>query len=366
MAKAPVVTVENLQNEPSAVGNINENFTVLSDAIERSLSRGNEEGSPANQMDDVLDMNNNMIINLPPPTTPTEPARHGDIQQYVDQAEDAANAAEGFRDETEGFRDETLVYRDETEGFWESFQARYLGVQATDPELDLNGDPLTEGAIYFNSTNRTWRVYNVRTVYVDDEPVYVGDDLVEVHMWEELPRGTLNSLGDVNSGSLDHGDFLQWNNGTQTWEPGAFAASGVSYDNVTSGLAASNVQAAIDEVVDGIILKRFDLSFFIAGTVGSAEMIWKLVAAQPFYLPANLTGSVGDAEDAAAATHAWDIEKNGITVGTVNWAESATTPTFTLATQVDFLTGDILTLIGAGGGDASLADIALTIRAWRP
>ena len=36
----------------------------------------------------------------------------------------------------------------------------YLGAQASDPTLDLNGDPVTVGDWYFNTTSNVSRVYN--------------------------------------------------------------------------------------------------------------------------------------------------------------------------------------------------------------
>ena len=43
---------------------------------------------------------------------------------------------------------------------YDSFDDRYLGAKASDPTLDNDGDALLTGAIYFDSTNNDFKVYN--------------------------------------------------------------------------------------------------------------------------------------------------------------------------------------------------------------
>jgi hypothetical protein len=42
----------------------------------------------------------------------------------------------------------------------DNFDDRYLGVKASDPALDNDGDPLAEGALYWNSTSDLMKVYD--------------------------------------------------------------------------------------------------------------------------------------------------------------------------------------------------------------
>ncbi len=91
MAKLTPLNLANLDNPTAAVSVINANFARVAEAIENTLSR---DGTTPNSMTEELDMNSKPIINLRPPQEDTEPARHGDIQTYVDQAEDAQLAAE--------------------------------------------------------------------------------------------------------------------------------------------------------------------------------------------------------------------------------------------------------------------------------
>lgn len=68
--------VSTFTNDTSAVNVVNNNFTAIATAFTDVLSRG---GVSPNQMNSPLDMNNNQIINLPPPSSPSSPARLSDV-----------------------------------------------------------------------------------------------------------------------------------------------------------------------------------------------------------------------------------------------------------------------------------------------
>jgi hypothetical protein len=63
-------------NDTTAVNTVNNNFAAISTAFTDVLSRS---GVSPNQMTSALDMNNNQIINLPPPSTVNSPARLIDV-----------------------------------------------------------------------------------------------------------------------------------------------------------------------------------------------------------------------------------------------------------------------------------------------
>jgi len=52
------------------------------------------------------------------------------------------------------------------EAAFDSFDDRYLGSKTTEPATDNDGDPLLEGAIYWNSTNSALKIYD-GTAWVD-------------------------------------------------------------------------------------------------------------------------------------------------------------------------------------------------------
>lgn len=75
---------------------------------------------------------------------------------------------------------------------------------------------------------------------------------------EQANPTALTNLTDVNITNPTAGEVLKYNSTTQKWENGTGGGGGgtsaddVSYDNTSSGLTATNVQDAIDEVVTDV------------------------------------------------------------------------------------------------------------------
>src|SRR5258708_28582749 len=80
MAKVNVNSLADLNNSSTVISNINTNFTNVQTAINNTLSL---DGTSPNQMNSLLDMNSNRIINLPTPTSLTEPARLQELNAQI-------------------------------------------------------------------------------------------------------------------------------------------------------------------------------------------------------------------------------------------------------------------------------------------
>lgn len=76
MPKLVLDNLVNLQNENTAVTTINDNNDAIEAAIENTLSR---DGTTPNQMGSNLDMNSWHILNLPEPSSDTDPIRRIDL-----------------------------------------------------------------------------------------------------------------------------------------------------------------------------------------------------------------------------------------------------------------------------------------------
>ncbi|MCP5364122.1 MAG: hypothetical protein H6905_02620 [Hyphomicrobiales bacterium] len=111
--------------------------------------------------------------------------------------------------------------------------------------------------------------------------------------------------------------------------------------------------------------KPYDIAAFVEGTMDDGETVVRHVAARAFSLPADMTGSVLTAGSAATAETIVSCEKDGVQFGTITVAASATSGTFTAATETSFAVGDVLTIEGPATADASLADIAITLKGTR-
>jgi hypothetical protein len=106
---------------------------------------------------------------------------------------------------------------------FDSFDDTYLGAKASDPSTDNDGDPLNAGDLYFNTTDEVMRLYT----------------------------GT------------------QW---VTAYVPGE--ATNISYDNASSGLTASNVQAAINELDSTVDSLDSVVDDALSGVVNANPVFW--------------------------------------------------------------------------------------------
>ena len=74
------------------------------------------------------------------------------------------------------------------------FHIKYLGSYMTDPETSYWGDPLIDGAMYFNTNINALKVYDN------------GNDV-----WVTIPQVYLSGLLDVELTSVNRDDILVWN-----------------------------------------------------------------------------------------------------------------------------------------------------------
>ena len=80
------------------------------------------------------------------------------------------------------------------ETIYDTFDDRFLGTKTTNPTLDNDGNVLIDGAMYFNTTDNTMKVYDVGTT-----------------AWYSIPQIYLSSLLDVQLTSVTMGNILVWN-----------------------------------------------------------------------------------------------------------------------------------------------------------
>ena len=123
---------------------------------------------------------------------------------------------------------------------YDSFDDRYLGAKSSEPTLDNDGDALLTGALYFNSTTNTMRVYNGSAWEDVTDASIALNDLTDVSAaspsddqvlqynsatsnWEATTlsiASALNDLTDVDTTGVADGQTIVYNSGTSSWEPG--------------------------------------------------------------------------------------------------------------------------------------------------
>lgn len=115
--------------------------------------------------------------------------------------------------------------------------------------------------------------------------------------------------------------------------------------------------------VDSLVatLAFYDVGGFCTGKPEASSYLVRLVSPRAFTLPANLTGSVCKSGVASTGSSVLMIKKNGTSIGTITFAASSTTGTFSFASPVSFTSGDFLDIVAPGSQDATLADISVTL-----
>lgn len=359
MPKVEINPIQNLDNPNTVVDTINGNFNRIQAIIETLLSR---DGRVPNSMLADFNMNENRVLNLPVPVSPQEPARHGDIQQYVDQAEAFRDEAEGFRNETEDFRNETEGFRDEAEDLLTDFQSRYLGTYATNPSVDNSGNPLIIGSIYFNTAVNNWRVFAIDDVHEEGEPVYAGDPQVIIGYWIPFPQASVLSQNDVDADTITNNQLLVYSGDKFIpWDP---IAAHIAFDDDQTLLNAGTVQEAIEDLVDRTSLGKYDIMCYAQDLLVQNEQVFRLVASRTFWLPVNGGDSLAISRVPANNTQVLSLRRNGVQFGTITFNESSTGVWAQAGTEV-FDPGDVLSVVAIGTADTALRDISITFAARR-
>lgn len=75
----------------------------------------------------------------------------------------------------------------------------------------------------------------------------------------------------------------------------------------------------------------------------------------------DLVGSQGFADTVATADTDFDVQKNGVSVGTVTFGTGSASATFALAGGASFAAGDVLTIVAPASPDSTLADITFSL-----
>lgn len=105
----------------------------------------------------------------------------------------------------------------------------------------------------------------------------------------------------------------------------------------------------------------YDLLLGFEGAPTASKLDWRLIGRAATILTAD-PGN-GYARTAATALTTFDIQKNGVSVGSVEFAAAAQVGTITLAADVAMGAGDRIELIAPAAPDSTLADIQLHLKA---
>lgn len=107
------------------------------------------------------------------------------------------------------------------------FKGRYFGGLATDPTVDLNGDALSDGDLYFNTTSKAFRAYDLDT----DSWVQIA-----VNVYSGSDAGTSTFVNTIPSNPTTGDIVIDLIGGnTQTWDGTQWVVE--NYTPTSSGIA---------------------------------------------------------------------------------------------------------------------------------
>lgn len=109
----------------------------------------------------------------------------------------------------------------------------------------------------------------------------------------------------------------------------------------------------------------YDIGGTIVGQPTASAILLRYPAPRAVRFPSGMASSRGVAGTAAAASATFSIRKNGTQFATMQFASSASTATFTAASDTDFAAGDVLTVIAPNPADINLADIGFALAGVR-
>lgn len=163
--------------------------------------------------------------------------------------------------------------------------------------------------------------------------------------------GKLIKGGGVAPTGTNTGDqtSVSGNAGTATALQTARTIGGVSFNGTTN------------------ITQPFDVHAFYPGIPTASAKVVSVPVARAVGFVANFSGSYGAASAAATASTAFDVQKNGSSIGTITFAAAASTATFTTTAGAaqSLAAGDVISIIAPASPDATLADPGFVLAGTR-
>ena len=136
--------------------------------------------------------------------------------------------------------------------------------------------------------------------------------------------------------------------------PANFTGSGLKIARVNTGETAIEFSPAY-----------YDIGSSFGGAPGSLAIVLGFVASKAIDFPASLTNSVVIATTAATAQADFDVQKNGVSQGTIRFAAAGTTATYVSISAFSLASGDRLDIVAPSSADATLANLYLNLVATR-
>jgi hypothetical protein len=118
-------------------------------------------------------------------------------------------------------------------------------------------------------------------------------------------------------------------------------------------------------VAEANVNAPYDVGTSLSGQPAAGATLLRYPLPRPVRFQAGLPNSKAVLGTAPTATVSFSLKKNGTQFASMQFAASATTATFTAASDTDFALGDILTITAPNPADSTLSDLGLSLAGIR-
>ncbi len=170
--------------------------------------------------------------------------------------------------------------------------------------------------------------------------------------------GTTTNSGTISGGTVSGATL----SGTTT-NSGTISGGAVNPDTMTSsGLITANGGLSITTSGPFTGLP-YDIAGGISGPIAGSQYVLYFDAVREVNIPADFAGSLASVLTAFTDAATYTIYHNGTSVGTISFAASGTSGTFSTSSAFTLAIGDSLTIQAPSTADATAANLAITILA---
>jgi hypothetical protein len=239
---------------------------------------------------------------------------------------------------------------------WGQFQSSGLTVTLPSLATVEKGATFTFLGSNYGGTlagNSTDQIQNSLSAVANTLAIGIGESITLVSntsYWYVVMDGVNSSTVAGNYAPLASPAFT----GTPT-APTATAGTSTT-QLATTAFATSAINTAVAAA------KYYDVTGGASGAITASQVMTLYVSARTLNFPANFAGSQGYAVTAPTASVTFTVAVNGSTVGTIVFAASSHTSTFTTSSGAFTVTpGQYMTVTAPATADATLATVAFTL-----
>ena len=165
---------------------------------------------------------------------------------------------------------------------------------------------------------------------------------------------------------------LNWNTGDILYSTNTAQTTGTSTGNPNTAFQASTIDASgLITANGGLNITTsgpftglpYDIAGGISGPIAGSQYVLYFDAVREVNIPADFAGSLASVLTAFTDAATYTIYHNGTSVGTISFAASGTSGTFSTSSAFTLAIGDSLTIQAPSTADATAANLAITILA---